>query len=139
MATFQVLHACLYFYGGWAMKGFSFALPMPLRTMESRRGAAAFGGPKARQTKARAGAKPRPLLCVRFAHPPPSLRISTKVPFSCRRKPGPMIYGAGRLSRKGAGTSNRFPKTFAREYGRARSTGAGRLSRQGAGTSSRFP
>ena len=68
---------------------------LPARLHYCRRGAAAFGGPKARQTKARAGAKPRPLLCVRFAHPPPSLADFHEGSFQPPRKPGPIIQGPG--------------------------------------------
>ena len=39
-----------------------------------------------------------------------------------KRKPGPMIYGAGRLLRKDAGTNQCFPPTSAREYRRPRRT-----------------
>ena len=42
---------------------------------------------------------PRPPLCALCA-PAAPLRISTNVPFSRWRKPGPIIYGAGRQGRQ---------------------------------------
>ena len=53
------------------------------------------------------------------------LRISANVSFCLRKKPGAIIYGLRRLSRKGAGRKHRSPPTFAREYSRALSTALG--------------
>ena len=39
-----------------------------------------------------------------------------------RRKPGPIIYGAGRLLTKGAGRNQHFPQTSVRQYRRPRRT-----------------
>ena len=50
-----------------------------------------------------------------------------------------MIYGAGRLLRKDAGTAAGCPPAYVREYSRALSTGAGRLTTKDAGTNHCFP
>ena len=112
---FEVLPARLHFYGGWAMQGNPCYARLFFRAAHA---AAHDGKPPGGGGVWRAeglpnqskgwGKAPALALCALCA-PAAPLRISTQVPFSRRRKPGPMTYGAGRLSRKGAGTSSRFP------------------------------
>ena len=50
-----------------------------------------------------------------------------------------MIYGAGRLLRKGAGRNESFPQAFARDIAVRVGPGAGRRLRKGAGRNESFP
>ena len=83
--------------------------------------------------------------------PPASARaIAVRAGPQGRKKPGPTANGAGRLSRNDAGTAQRFPQTYVRDYRRPRRTArpekarphglrAGRLQAKGAGTDNGFP
>ena len=68
------------------------------------------------------GYKRRARALTMVSHKRPCANIAVRAGSQGRKKPGPTANGAGRLQAKGAGTAQRFPQTYVRDYRRPRRT-----------------